>query len=399
MRLLFVNYEFPPVGGGAAYASLATARELVAMGHRVDFLTAATPGARQDEDIDGVKVLRVRCHRRSVHDIGLMGALSFVAFAAPRLRTLAKRNRYDAIHYYFGLPTGLLSLVPGAHRRRPYIVSLRGSDVPGYTPNLRRYHRLMLPLTHRIWHGAYRVIANSQDLGRLAEASLPGLRIDVILNGAETAKSPSHKARSGSGTRILAVSRLIERKGLDTLIKAVARSPDRTLRLDIAGEGPESAALRQLAEACEVADRVHFHGFVDRAHLAALYARADLFALVSRAESCSMALLEAMAAGLPIVATEVGGNVELVRHQVNGLLVETEDVEALEAALTSLAADPQRRLRFGAANRALVAQRYGWHSVAKRYEAVFKELLRSPAAAIAAPDPRLRVVQRRGIDP
>jgi hypothetical protein len=119
MRLLFVNYEFPPVGGGAAYASLATARELVAMGHRVDFLTAATPGARQDEDIDGVKVLRVRCHRRSVHDIGLMGALSFVAFAAPRLRTLAKRNRYDAIHYYFGLPTGLLSLVPGAHRRRP----------------------------------------------------------------------------------------------------------------------------------------------------------------------------------------------------------------------------------------------------------------------------------------
>jgi glycosyltransferase involved in cell wall biosynthesis len=154
-----------------------------------------------------------------------------------------------------------------------------------------------------------------------------------------------------------------------------------------------------LAEACEVADRVHFHGFVDRAQLAALYARADVFALVSRAESCSMALLEAMAAGLPIVATEVGGNVELVRHQVNGLLVGTEDVAALQIALSSLAADPQRRLRFGAANRALVAQRYGWHSVAKRYEAVFKEMLRSPVAAATAPDPRLRLLQRRGIDP
>ena len=84
MRLLFVNYEFPPVGGGAAYASLATARELVAMGHRVDFLTAAMPDTQSDQELDGVHVLRVRCHRR------------------------------------------------------PYIISLRGSDVLGYTPNLRR---------------------------------------------------------------------------------------------------------------------------------------------------------------------------------------------------------------------------------------------------------------------
>jgi glycosyltransferase involved in cell wall biosynthesis len=399
MRLLFVNYEFPPVGGGAAYASLATARELVAMGHRVDFLTAATPGARCDEEIDGVKVLRVRCHRRSVHDIGLMGALSFLVFAAPRLRVMAMRNRYDAIHYYFGLPTGLLSLVPGAHRRRPYIVSLRGSDVPGYTPNLRRYHRWLMPLTRRIWRGAHRVIANSQDLGRLAKASLPGLRIDVILNGAAAPKPVSFEVRAHSGRRILTVSRLIERKGVDTLIKAVACCRDRTLCLDIAGEGPESSALLQLAEACEVADRVRFHGFVDRAQLAVLYAQADVFALVSRAESCSMAMLEAMAAGLPIVATDVGGNAELIQNQFNGLLVESDDVDALEGALSSLAADRRRRLRFGAANRALVAQRYGWRSVAQRYEAVFKEVVRTPAVSVTAAESRLSVLQRRGIDP
>jgi glycosyltransferase involved in cell wall biosynthesis len=399
MRLLFVNYEFPPVGGGAAYASLATARELVVMGHRVDFLTSATPGAQNDEEIDGIRVFRVRCHRRSVHDIGLLGALSFLAFAVPRLRALAKHNRYDACHYYFGLPTGVLSCVPGAHRASPYIISLRGSDVPGYSPELRKIHYFMSPITRRIWCRAHRVIANSQDLRRLAAASMPGLRVDVILNGAAMPQTLSNDVRQCAGGRILTVSRLIERKGLDTLIQAVARSRDRMLHLDIAGEGPEGPALRRLAHSIGVANRVRFHGFVDRAQLATLYANADVFTLVSRAESCSMAMLESMAAGLPIVATKVGGNVELIEHNVNGLLVEPENIDALEGALSALAADSQQRLRFGAYNRALIQQRYGWRSVAQQYEAVFKEMVAAPEAPESAVESNSSILARRSIDP
>lgn len=399
MRLLFVNYEFPPVGGGAAYASLATARELVAMGHRVDFLTSATPGAQNDEEIDGIRVFRVRCHRRSVHDIGLLGALSFLAFAVPRLRALAKHNRYDACHYYFGLPTGVLSCVPGAHRASPYIISLRGSDVPGYSPELRKIHYFMSPITRRIWRRAHRVIANSQDLRRLAAASMPGLRVDVILNGAAMPHTPSNDVQECAGGRILTVSRLIERKGLDTLIQALARSRDRMLHLDIAGEGPEGPALRQLAHSIGVAGRVRFHGFVDRVRLATLYANADVFALVSRAESCSMAMLEAMAAGLPIVATKVGGNVELIEHGVNGLLVEPQNIEALESALSALAADSQRRLRFGAYNRALIEQHYGWRSVAQQYEAVFREVAATPETLESTVESNPGILRGRSIDP
>jgi glycosyltransferase involved in cell wall biosynthesis len=399
MRLLFVNYEFPPVGGGAAYASLATARELVVMGHQVDFLTSATPGAQKDEEIDGIRVFRVRCHRRSVHDIGLLGALSFLAFAVPRLRALAKHNRYDACHYYFGLPTGVLSCVPGAHRASPYIISLRGSDVPGYSPDLRTLHYFMLPITRRIWRRAHRVIANSQDLRRLAAASVPGLPVDVILNGAKMPETLPRDVRQRPEGRILTVSRLIERKGLDTLIQAVARSRDRMLHLDIAGEGPEGPALRQLARSIGVADRVRFHGFVDRARLGKLYANADVFTLVSLAESCSMAMLEAMAAGLPIVATKVGGNVELIEHNVNGLLVEAENIRALESALSALAADSQLRMRFGAYNRALIEQRYGWRSVAQQYEAIFKEIAATPQTPESEVESNPRIPQRRSIDP
>jgi glycosyltransferase involved in cell wall biosynthesis len=381
MRLLFMNYEFPPVGGGAAYASRATARELVALGHEVDFLTTATDGNRDDEEIDGIRVHRVRSYRRGVHESGLIGALSFLGFAATRLRELARVNGYDAYHYYFSLPTGFLSLLPGAHRHRPYIVSLRGSDVPGYDPALFWHHKALLPITHRIWRNAYRVVANSADLRRLALRSAPDLSIDVILNGASEPAARSSPGEKRSGLRVLAVSRLIARKGLDTLIRTLARPGNEDLSLEIAGEGPEGAALRGLAHTCGVADRVRFHGFVNHAALASLYINADVFVLTSLAESCSMALLEAMAAGLPLVATRVGGNVELIRDGTNGLLFKAQSVEELGTALRMLASNPALRGRFAAVNRELAREQFSWRAVARRYEAIFRQ-----ATGQCAPD-------------
>jgi glycosyltransferase involved in cell wall biosynthesis len=373
MRLLFVNYEFPPVGGGAAYASLATARELVGMGHEVDFLTTATDGRSGDAVEEGVRVHRVRSFRRGVHQSGVFGAASFLVFAAARLGTLARARRYDAYHYYFSLPTGLLSRVPGAHRAQPYVVSLRGSDVPGYDRALLRQHRLLMPVTRRIWRGAYRVVANSADLRRLALASVPGTRIEVILNGTHPSTVLAYPRETRTGVRVLTVSRLIARKGLDTLIRALQRTPHDLLSLDIAGDGPDAEELKRLVRSSGLADRVRFHGFADRAALAKLHESADVFVLSSRSESCSMALLEAMAAGLPLVATSVGGNSEIVRDGYNGLLFKPQDDEALAAALRTLAGNPALRQRFGGASRSLAVQRFSWHAVARRYEMIFLE--------------------------
>jgi glycogen(starch) synthase len=370
MRLLFVNYEFPPVGGGAAYASLATARELVAMGHEVDFLTTCCHTGAEPQH-EGIAVHRVRSFRRGVHQSGLIGAASFLGFAAARLGQLARARNYDAYHYYFSLPTGLLSCLPGAHRSKPYVVSLRGSDVPGYDCALQWPHRMLLPITRRIWGHAYRVVANSADLRRLALASAPDIPIDVILNGTEVPTQIGCPPETRSKVRVLAISRLIPRKGLDTLIRAVQQTPTDLLSLDIAGEGPEAEQLQKLARCVGVADRVRFHGFVNRVELAELHRKADIFVLASHAESCSMALLEAMAAGLPLVATHVGGNGELVRHGQNGLLFSPQNAQELAAALQTLALNPALRQRFGSVNRAQARVKFSWRAVAKGYEAIF----------------------------
>src|SRR5665213_2727437 len=394
MRLLFINYEFPPVGGGAAYASLTLAHELVRLNHQIDFLTIATDGNTADEFIDGIHVHRVRAYRRGVHESGVIGALSFLGFAATRLRQLARANRYDAYHYYFSLPTGLLTFVPGEHRRQPYVVSLRGSDVPGYDPALNWPHRSLLPITRRIWRGAYRVVTNSANLRQLALNSAPDMAIDVILNATSmTATCSARETRTG--LRVLVVSRLIARKGIDTLILALAKPGNEDLSLDIAGEGPDGGTLRRLAHACGVAGRIRFHGFVSRAGLAALYADADIFVLSSLAESCSMALLEAMGAGLPLVASRVGGTVELIEHGSNGLLFKPQDVDELAVALHTLARNPALRERFAAANRALAHRHFSWRAVARQYEAIFQRATcqyvpEEPLEAAADDAPSLR---------
>ncbi len=365
MRLLFLNYECPPAGGGAGFASFALARELASFGHHVDLLTSRIDGALSEELVDGVHIRRVCAFRRNVHEVGMPGALSFIASAALVLPGLLRSAHYDVCHYYFGMPTGLLTRLPGVVARVPYVISLRGSDVPGYDHKLDRWHAFMRPVTERIWRNAAAVVANSDGLRALAQQADPECDIGVIHNGVD-ASPPRRFLRLERPLRVITVSRLIARKGIDTLIRAVAASPTR-LDLVVVGDGPCRDALGALARELGVADRVQFLGFLSQAQIAAELIAADIFALASHSESCSMALLQAMGTGMPVLASRVGGNPELVNDGVNGLLFPVGDVDAVVRSLETLA-DRSLRTRFGRANTAITHNRHAWRVVAHRYE-------------------------------
>jgi glycosyltransferase involved in cell wall biosynthesis len=142
-------------------------------------------------------------------------------------------------------------------------------------------------------------------------------------------------------------ARLVPIKGLDVLVRAVATLPN--ARLEIAGDGPERARLERLARELGTADRITFLGWQD--DLAECFARWTLASVASRDEGFGIAALEAMAAGLPVVASRVGGIPELVEHERSGLLVPPGDIAALANALGELTADPQRAAAMGAAAR------------------------------------------------
>ena len=135
MRILLLNYEYPPLGGGAGLATAALAEGLAEQGVAVDVVTAGLDSVTGSEEArDGrLRVHRVRSRRTGIHEAGMLDAASYLRAALPLVRRLLRTHRYDAAHFFFSLPTG--ALLPFLDLRgTPVVVSLRGPDVPGYDP-------------------------------------------------------------------------------------------------------------------------------------------------------------------------------------------------------------------------------------------------------------------------
>ncbi len=380
MNILIVNYEFPPIGGGGSKASFELSRRLVAAGHAVTVLTGRSGGMKKTEVLDGVTIRRVFSWRKSIHDCGLRGALTFLVAALPALRRLLASERFDIIHYFFGLPSGVLSLYSHGVRTVPYVISLRGSDVPGYDRDsltLRVLHRALRPLTRHLWRNAAAVTAVSAGLRRLAAIACPTVEdIRVIHNGVDALATASRRLqRDPDLIRINCVARLIPRKGIDSLIRALAVLGRPDVVLHVIGTGPSLDALRALALELGIARQVVFHGYCDPDTVSQLNENADIFALPTHSEAFANVLLEAMAASLPIVASRVGGIPEAVVDTETGILVEPRDAIMLAAALERLCDDSSLRRRMGDAGYRRVVEQFSWDANARRFEALFREAI------------------------
>jgi glycosyltransferase involved in cell wall biosynthesis len=318
------------------------------------------------------------------------GAATYLVAALPLVRRLLRANKYDVVHIFFSLPTG--ALLPFLNLGgTPVVVSLRGSDVPGYDPHnraLQLAHRILVPLTRWIWHRADRVVAVCESLGRLALCTSPDLRYTVVPNGVDLSlfhPAAMVRPRGATPIRCLAVARLIERKGLGDLLRALALLERGRFQLEIVGGGSDEQSLRHLAEELGVAREVHFVGPLPRAEVARRYRDADLFTLPSSAEAFGNVFAEALASGLPIVSNAIGGIPDLVEHGTNGLLVQPGDVNALAGAIRYLGEDPVLRREMALRNRGKAEANLEWSQVTRRYLATYEAIQnRLPARPLVA---------------
>lgn len=386
MKLWLVNYELPPLGAGAGNATAHLARELARMGHSITVLTAAYGGLPRRERRDGYDVQRVACLRRRKDRSTPFEMATFALSAS--LRMLTQRARPDVVIAFFGFPSGPVAATLRRIGGVPYIISLRGGDVPGHPPKrLERPHRVLRPFLVRLWRGAFAVTAPSRGLADMARRSAPELAVHVIPNGVDCAAfAPPEAGRDGAtggegreGRRILFSGRLSDKKQVKDLVAAVA-GLDGPWTLTLAGDGPRRADLEAQVAACGCADRVTFLGWVDRARLPEVYAAADVFAFPSQGEGLPNTVLEAMASGLPVVATQVCGTDELVTHGETGILYPLGDVDALRAGLRRLLDDAALRRRYGAAGRRRVEQDFSWTTNAEQYAVLCRDAMLEPAS-------------------
>jgi len=216
-----------------------------------------------------------------------------------------------------------------------------------------------------------------QHLANLAlERGAPADHVHVVQNAVKPPKvQASPFAQEGKPVKIVAAGRLHSKKGFDVLIRAVGklRSWDFDVTCEIAGEGDERADLEALIKELDLDPCVKLVGWKD--DVAAFLATGDLFAFPSHQEGFPLTLLEAMAVGLPVVATEIDGPVEILKEGVTGRLVPDDDPDRLGEALGELISDRDTAKRLGVAARALVLSEYGPDELARRLEAALDGML------------------------
>lgn len=376
MHILIVNSEYPPIGGGAGNASAHIARELVKLGQQVTVLTARYADLAHDEMEDGVRVLRLPTLRSRADRSTTTEQIAFLVSAALLGLPAILRLRPTIALAFFGAPSGAAAWFWSFFVSLPYIVCLRGGDVPGFRPyDFARQHRMLAPLLRRVWKRAKAVVANSQGLRDLAHKFNPKVPIAVIANGVDLDRFRV-ESRTWQPARLLFVGRVVYQKGIDLLLSALATLKNLDWTLEIVGDGPRHEDLRIQADQLGILERIKFAGWKYNDELARAYAAANLFTYPSRHEGMPNALLEAMASGLPALATHIAGNEELVAHGETGLLVPSEDIEALRKSLNELIPDAARRESMGAAARKAVSARYSWQRVTKEYLELMQQVLK-----------------------
>lgn len=375
MRILMLDNEFPPLGGGMGTANEALLRRYA---HRpeleIDLVTSALGGRYEVEQFaDRIRMYKVPVWNRNIHHSTNRELLTYAALALPLALKLHRKHPYNFCFAWSAVPAGAVALALRRLVSLPYMVWVSGPDIPGFEQRYRLIYPLLVPALRSIWRRATPLVAKCAEEIDMIHAVDPRVNVTLVPNGVDlSAFQPGQSISDDGPLKVVCVARLIERKGQHHLIEAVKRLADMgtAIHLSLVGEGDSQPAYQALARKLGVEDQVRFVGYVPREKIADCYTSAHVFALPSYNEGMSVAVLEAMAAGLPVVLTRTGGTDELVEEGVNGLTFDWADVDTLVAHLRTLATDRALVRRMGAASR-VRATGYSWDTIADRYHDLF----------------------------
>jgi glycogen(starch) synthase len=374
--------RFDPIGGMQNHTAALT-RCLDAQGHRQTVLTSRLAGPRRsDRQGEGALVHRTGVRTRRARQLWALAALR---------RALSRpAEPVDVVHAHQGEDLATLLLARLAARRHgvPLVVTVHCSV--GHTLTAHSLHaRLVRLVGGRIERSTLRradavVVLTERTAAALRADGVPAERISTIPSGFEPTL---FQAAAGTGAprarpRIGYVGRLAAQKRADLLVTAFG-AMQQVADLVVVGDGPERDRVHQLVHTSPAADRISTTGFVEHSAVPGVLASLDLLVLPSAYEEMGSVLVEAMVAGLPVVASDVGGIPEVVCHGETGLLVPPGDVPALTAALDRLVADTALRARLaqGARDRSAL---YSWPHLSTRVAEVYRQV-RGGEPALAVP--------------
>ena len=368
MKLLLINYEYPPIGAGAANAAYQIGKSMVNMGHDVYVLTSCFKHLKGWCIEEGINIFRCKTIRKQASQSNIFEMFLFVASAFFVLPGLLKKKKIDAMLVFFSFPCGPLGLWGSLVSNIPYVISLRGGDVPGNESSLDFIHRILIPIRHAVFQNSCAIVANSEGLKMLSQKT-DNFPVKVIPNGVDTDFfKPSNK--KSKKTVFLFVGRFQNQKNLFFLLEqmdVVACKVKEEFELHLVGDGPLAFKLKNHADKLKIKKRIFWHGWCSKEELRQHYKGADCLLNPSLYEGMPNVVLEAMASGLPIIVSNVPGNSTLVRDGETGFLFDLKQPDGFVKAVCRILEDKDSAKTMGQRARKWVEEEFSWGRVAGEY--------------------------------
>jgi glycosyltransferase involved in cell wall biosynthesis len=378
MRILMVDNEFPPLGGGMGTANQALLQCYAQRSDlEIDLITSGLDGTHELEHFaKQIRIIKVPVWNRNIHHSTWRELLLFAVQAARKSLQYHRSRPYDFCFAWSTVPAGAVALAVQHFTALPYAVWVSGPDIPGFEQRYNLLYPFLSPIIRRVWRKATYVIAKCAGEMEMIHAIDHDVNLRFIPNGVDLKIfRPGPVIPDDGPLNVICVARLIERKGQDQLIKAVKRLSDEgfDVTLSLVGTGDSQPWYKDYARRMGVQDRVRFEGYVPREQINSYYDHAHVFALPSFNEGMSLAALEAMATGLPLLVTRTGGTEELVQEGVNGFTFAWKDNDQLTSHLRILVKDRALARRMGAMSRARAAS-FGWDEIAAGFLDLFNQM-------------------------
>ena len=385
MRILMLSWEYPPrIIGGVSRHVYELCNALADKGAAVDVVTCEHPGAPPEEDINGVKVHRVPVEGDSTDFIAWVRRLNEATEAKADELLASKKNKCDIIHGHDWLAEFAARSLKHKHKL-PLVATIHATEYGrnyGIHTDLHRY------ISHVEWefaHEAWRVIACTHYMKEEIHNILgpPLDKIDVIPNGVDAGKfnidfdkQSFRRGYAGDDERLVFfVGRMVHEKGAGVLIDAMSRIAESGLpaKLLIVGGGDRSA-LRDQAEKLGIGDKVYFAGYVDDDMLLKFYNVVDVAVFPSLYEPFGIVALEAMAAKVPVVTSDVGGLREVVDHGITGITTSAGNPDSLAWGIMQILNNPNAARAMAETAYMKTLNAFSWSRIAEQTIEVYNRV-------------------------
>jgi glycosyltransferase involved in cell wall biosynthesis len=389
MNVLFLTHSFPRSEGDAAGAFiLRLAVALRGENVNVRVVAPAGPGLPAAEEIEGISVERFRYAPRRYEKLAYTGnmandvasswtaKLALVGFlGSDFVHSIRTRRSFEPelVHAHWWFPNGVVGTWVSGLAHIPLVTTLHGTDV-----RMVRKVGVAKPLFRHVLKHSAAVTTVSRWLRDETETLVPGVHPTVAPMPVATSLFGPGSSRDGQ--RLLFVGRLIDQKGVDHLLRALASMKSTAASLDIVGDGPNREALQQLAQQLGVASRIRWHGHLPPSELPPFYQRAAAIVIPSIDEGLGLVAVEGLLCETPVVAFDSGGLRDVIQHEKTGLLVKPGDRAALARALDDLLARDGRGAEMGRAGRLYALSAFAPESAARRYAEIYRQVLGANAS-------------------